>query len=53
MVWQTQKPSNGLAAKTPTLNKNEVLETMLGEGSASLGVAELVLDRLVTEGRVQ
>lgn len=53
MVWRTQKPSNELVAKTPTLDKNEVLETMLGEGAASLGVAELVLDRLVIEGRVQ
>jgi hypothetical protein len=53
MVWRTQKPSNTPTAKTLSLDKNELLETMLGEGSASLGVAELVLDRLVIKGRAQ
>lgn len=51
MVWRTKESSTQPTAKTPTLNKNEVLEAMLGEGGASLGVAELVLDKLLIEGR--
>lgn len=53
MVWRTQKPSNPPTAKMLSLDKNEVLETMLGEGAASSGVAELVMDRLSFEGRIQ
>ncbi|AKS46359.1 hypothetical protein SAMN05444287_1474 [Octadecabacter temperatus] len=53
MVWRTQKPSKTPTAKPLSLDKNELLETMLGEGAASLGVAELVMDRLLDEGRIQ
>ncbi|MCF2905386.1 hypothetical protein L0666_10320 [Octadecabacter sp. CECT 8868] len=53
MVWRTQKPPTQPTAKAPMLDKNEVLETMLGEGGPSSGFAELILDRFLIEGRLQ
>lgn len=53
MVWRMQKPPTQPAAKAPTLDKNEMLESMHGDVGETLGAAELILDRFLIRESLQ